>query len=255
MNHKEVLLKIKLNFSSVVALIVVNALLFILTSVLALSLGSANALRVMGAEYLPDILNGQIWRLVLPAFLHADILHILLNMWALYHLGSAIETFYGSKKIITVYVLTGIMGSVVSLTATVVQLYFNQGTGGFPLSVGSSAAVFGFVGLLIGNKFKKTAYSVSIDNYINTSQLWLFVGYNLLIGLGINFFGSSFAINNFAHIGGFVGGLLLGVFLDLVNTTYQSKTKKVVETFMFRFSITAVILSFIAGSLVIFFDI
>lgn len=255
MNYKEVLLKIKLNFSSVVALIVINALLFILTSVLALSLGSANALRVMGAEYLPDILNGQIWRLVLPAFLHADILHILLNMWALYHLGGAIETFYGSKKIITVYVLTGIMGSIVSLTATVVQLYFNQGTGGFPLSVGSSAAVFGFVGLLIGNKFKKTAYSVSIDNYINTSQLWLFVGYNLLIGLGINFFGSSFAINNFAHIGGFIGGLFLGIFLDLVNTTYQSKTKKYIETFMFRFSISAVVLSFLAGSLFLFFDI
>jgi rhomboid protease GluP len=255
MNHKELLLKIKLNSSSVVILIIINALLFILTSILALSLGSANALRVMGAEYLPDILNGEIWRVVLPAFLHADILHILLNMWALYHLGGAIETFYGGKKIITVYVLTGIMGSLVSITATVVQLYFNQGTGAFPLSVGSSAAVFGFVGLLIGNKFKKTAYSVSIDNYINTSQLWLFVGYNLLIGLGINFFGSSFAINNFAHIGGFVGGLFLGIFLDLVNTTYQSKTKKSIETFLFRFSLTAVILSFIAGSLSMFFNI
>ncbi len=255
MNHKEVLLKIKLNFSSVIALVILNALLFLLTSLLALSLGSANALRVMGAEYLPDILNGEIWRLVLPAFLHADILHILLNMWALYHLGGAIETFYGSKKIITVYVLTGILGSIVSLSATVIQLYFNQGTGGFPLSVGSSAAVFGFVGLLIGNKFKKTAYSVSIDNYINTSQLWLFVGYNLLIGLGINFFGSSFAINNFAHIGGFVGGLLLGAFLDLINTTYQSNTKKKIESFLFFFSITVVVLSFIAGSLSLFFDI
>ena len=247
MNYKELFLRIKLNFSVVISLIIVNSIIFVGMSILSASFGSATALRLMGAEYLPDILNGQIWRLVLPAFLHADILHLLLNMWALYHLGGAIETFYGNRKVITVYVLTGIAGSVFSIIATLVQIYLNQGIGSFPLSVGSSAAVFGFVGLLIGNKFKKTAYSVSIDNYMNTSQLWLFVGYNLLIGLGINFFGSSFAINNFAHIGGVVGGLFLGVFLDLINTTYQSKLKNRTESFLYYLSLLLVILSFLGG--------
>jgi len=246
MNHKELLLKIKLKFSVVTVLIAVNILFYALTLLLELSLGPTHALRLLGAEYAPDILAGQLWRFVLPSFLHAGFFHLLLNMWALYHLGGAIETFYGQKKVFTVYVLTGLFGSILSVIVTLVRIYFNPVDETIALSVGSSAAVFGFVGLLIGNKFKKNTFSVSIDNYINTSQLWIFVILNLMFGLGINLFGSSFAINNFAHIGGFVSGFLLGMYLDLINTTYQGRSKKYVESFLFYLTILFVIISFLA---------
>mgnify|MGYP000167282149 CR=1 FL=1 len=251
MNLREQYLKLKLNFSAVTLLIVVNVLFFVLSTIIGSYIGSTSALRLLGAEFVPDILRGQYWRLVMPAFLHAGIFHLVLNMWALYHLGGAIETFYGHSKALLVYVITGFFGSVLSVAATLSQIYFSQGSEGIPISVGSSAAVFGFVGLLIGNKFKKNTFSVSIDNYINTSQLWFFVGVNILFGLGVNFMGSGFAINNFAHIGGFVAGIILGIFLDLVNTTYQSKLKIILEKLLFIFALILIIISVLGQSMYI----
>lgn len=251
MSVKELILKLKLNFSAVLVLMAINILFFLLSLLFSEIYGSTAALRLLGAEYVPDILAGQLWRFVTPSFLHAGIFHLILNMWALYHLGGAIETFYGHKRMLLVYVLTGIAGSVLSVAYTLIQIYLDRGEGGFPISVGSSAAVFGFVGLLIGNKFKKNTYSISIDNYINTSQLWFFVGINILFGLGVNFLGTPFAINNFAHIGGFVGGFVLGLVLDLVNTTYQSKTKKSLESALYYLTLAILILSFTAQFLYI----
>lgn len=252
MNLRELYLKLKLSFSAVTLLIVINVLFFVLSTIIGSFIGSTSALRLLGAEYVPDILSGEYWRFVLPAFLHAGIFHLILNMWALYHLGGAIETFYGHGKVLAVYVITGFFGSLFSVIASLSQIYFSQGSDGFSISVGSSAAVFGFVGLLIGNKFKKNTFSVSIDNYINTSQLWFFVGVNILFGLGVNFMGSGFAINNFAHIGGFVAGIVLGIILDLVNTTYQSKAKILLEKFLFVFASLLIILSLIGQSVYIF---
>lgn len=252
MNLRELYLKLKLSFSAVTLLIVINVLFFVLSTIIGSFIGSTSALRLLGAEYVPDILSGQYWRFVMPAFLHAGIFHLILNMWALYHLGGAIETFYGHGKVLAVYVITGFFGSLFSVIASISQIYFSQGSDGFSISVGSSAAVFGFVGLLIGNKFKKNTFSVSIDNYINTSQLWFFVGVNILFGLGVNFMGSGFAINNFAHIGGFLSGLVLGIILDLVNTTYQSKSKILIEKFLFVFASILIILSLIGQSVYIF---
>jgi rhomboid protease GluP len=255
MNIKELQLKFKLNFSSITLLIVINVIFYLLSLILGATYGKTNALQLLGAEFLPDILNGQLWRFVLPAFLHAGIFHLILNMWALYHLGGAIETFYGHKKVIIVYILTGLSGSVFSVVATLLQIYFSQGNIEYSISVGSSAAVFGFVGLLLGNKFKKNTFSVSIDNYINTSQLWFFVGVNILFGLGVNFMGSGFAINNFAHIGGFLSGILLGMILDLVNTTYQSRSKVILEKALFILALLLLILSFIGQLLYFVFSI
>ena len=264
MNLREQYLKLKLNFSSVTLLIVVNVLFFVLSTILAEFKGSTNALGVLGAEFVPDILRGQYWRLMMPAFLHANLFHLILNMWALYHLGGAIETFYGHGKVLVVYIITGFFGSLLSVIATLLfQFYFSQGSGGFSISVGSSAAVFGFVGLLIGNKFKKNTFSVSIDNYINTSQLWFFVGVNILFGFGLNL-GTNMlqnvglnniekiAINNWAHIGGFLAGIVLGIILDLVNTTYQSKSKLLIEKFLFVFASILIIMSLIGQSVYIF---
>lgn len=253
MSLKEFTLKLKLNFSAITLLMGINILLFLFSFLLSGLYGQTVTLRLLGAEYIPDILSGQVWRLVTASFLHAGLFHLVLNMWALYQLGGAIETFYGNKKIVIVYVLTGITGSLFSAGYTLLQIYSGGGEGGFPISVGSSAAVFGFVGLLIGNKFKKNTYSLSIDNYINTSQLWFFVGINILFGFGINVLGTGFAINNFAHIGGFVGGFILGLFLDLINTTYQSKSKKYIETILYYFALVVLALSFIAQILYIIF--
>lgn len=253
MNLRELFLKIKLNFSILYVLIGVNLTLFLVTYIFSEVYDPTSVLRLLGAEYIPDILAGQIWRFVTPSFLHAGFFHLILNMWALYHLGGAIETFYGQKKLLTVYVLTGLTGSVLSVGFSLISLYLDNGTRGFPISVGSSAAVFGFVGLLIGNKFKKNTYSVSIDNYINTSQLWFFVGINILFGLGINGLGGSFAINNIAHIGGFLGGFVLGLILDLINTTYQSRHKKILETMLYFTTLMILVLSFSAQLLYIIF--
>lgn len=265
MSFKEIFLKIKLNFSIVYVLIGVNLMFYLISFTLSQVYDPIFVLHLLGAEYLTDIFRGQIWRFVTPSFLHAGFFHLILNMWALFHLGGAIETFYGQKKLLIVYVLTGICGSIFSIMFGWGCLYLSEirlillpicpaniGSG-FPLSVGSSAAVFGFVGLMIGNKFKKNTYSVSIDNYINTSQLWFFVAINILFGLGINGFGGGFAINNLAHIGGFLGGFLLGLFLDLINTTFQTRQKRVIESMLYLITVLILVLSFSAQLLYIMF--
>jgi rhomboid protease GluP len=185
------------------------------------------ALLILGAGYTPFVIQGEVWRLVTAEFLHGNIIHLAFNMYALFILGNYIERFYGAKKLLTVYIITAIGASIVSIIGDFSAVWSGGVYTGASISVGASGAVFGMIGLLIGNRFKNSTYEPKLD--INTNQLLMIVFYNLLIGLGLNFTGGSVFIDNWAHFGGLISGLLLGIFFDTVNNFYQSKLKKVVE--------------------------
>lgn len=241
-------LRLKLALSMTKVLLIINVAIFVITLLLTPLFANNHSvvLYIFGAEFVPDILNGQVWRMVLPAFLHANIIHLAFNMWALYNLGGAVEMFYGSKKLFSVYIFSAIFGSAVSVFMSAVGAYYSQDLGSMGISIGASGAVFGLIGLLIGNKFKDNRYSVGVDNYINTSQLWGFVVYNLLLGFGFNFLGSAGGINNWAHVGGFLGGFILGTRLDIINTLNQTVGKKMREEWLFRTSMFILVASIIA---------
>ncbi|MFQ5492946.1 MAG: rhomboid family intramembrane serine protease [Candidatus Dojkabacteria bacterium] len=236
-----------MRFKLTYALMAVNIVLFLLTILLTTTLNAFpnDVLRFLGAEFFPDIIAGQVWRLILPAFLHGGLIHLLINMWALWNVGIHIENFYGRRKLFLIYILTGLTASLLSVAVTFFGLFTSGSTGqGFAVSIGSSGAIFGLVGILLGNNYKRDTFTPPVP--INTSGLWIFVIVNLMFGLGINSLGGTVGVNNAAHIGGLIGGFLLGLYLNPINAYFVSKRKQFVESALFFASVALLAASFIA---------
>jgi rhomboid protease GluP len=141
----------------------------------------------LGAKYGPLIYAGQWWRLVTAMFLHAGLLHIGMNLWCLFDLGPEVEGLFGMSKYIVLYLITGIFGYVVSL-------YWSP----MGLSIGASGAIMGLIGILIGVTFHHGHLGREYR-----SMLWRWVIY-------IAIFGLFFPLDNAAHFGGLLAGIILG---------------------------------------------
>ncbi|MBS1932668.1 MAG: rhomboid family intramembrane serine protease [Bacteroidetes bacterium] len=143
-----------------------------------------------GANFRPATLDGQWWRLITNCFLHIGIFHLLMNMYALLYIGVLLEPYLGRTRFLAAYVSTGIVASSVSL-------YWHNLT----ISAGASGAIFGmygvFLALLTTNFIEKTARKALL------TSIGVFVGYNLLNGM-------KGGIDNAAHIGGLLSGMLIG---------------------------------------------
>lgn len=156
-----------------------------------------------GATSAGLILHGQWYRLVTATFVHVGLLHISTNMWCLWNLGLLGEPLLGPFGLISVYLLTGIAGNLLSLFINVVLRDNSVGAG-------ASGAVFGIAGILIvllSNK--KLPIPWSELKRLRKSVIW-FAAINLFIG-GATLFVPVVRIDNFAHLGGFLSGLALGV--------------------------------------------
>jgi len=138
----------------------------------------------------PYILAGQWWRLVTAMFLHAGLLHIGMNMWCLVDLGPEVESLFNTTKFIVLYLVTGVLGFVLSL-------WWSP----FGMSVGASGAITGLIGVLIGASFHHGHLGKEYR-----SQLWRWLIY-------IAIFGIFFQADNAAHFGGLASGLALGYFI------------------------------------------
>ena len=150
---------------------------------------SGEVLLRLGAKS-PYILLGQWWRLVTAIFLHADLLHIGLNLWCLFDLGPEVEALFSKAKFIVFYLAAGVAGFLLSL-------WWSP----FGMSVGASGSILGMIGVLIGASFHHGHLGREYR-----SQLWRWVIYILIFGL-------FFAVDNAAHLGGLATGGLLGYFV------------------------------------------
>jgi rhomboid protease GluP len=136
---------------------------------------------------------GELWRLITPVFLHASILHIAFNMYALFIFGRGIEARYGHVRFLLLYFLAGYAGNVMSFLLTASP------------SLGASTAIFGLIsaeGVFIIQNRKL------LGNRVNRSLMNLvyIAGINLLIGY------TTSGVDNWGHIGGLLGGLLFAWF-------------------------------------------
>jgi membrane associated rhomboid family serine protease len=133
--------------------------------------------------------HGEWWRLVTAMFLHAGLLHIGFNLWCLVDLGPEVESLFSIQKYIVLYLVTGVFGFIVSL-------FWN------PLgnSVGASGAIVGLIGILIGASYHHGQLGKAYR-----SRLWVWVFYIVAITLI-----PGLSIDNAAHMGGLVAGLVLG---------------------------------------------
>ena len=135
------------------------------------------------------IISGQWWRLFTPMFLHGSIMHLGFNMYALFLLGPGLERFYGHGRFLVLYFLAGFAGNVMSFLMTPNP------------SLGSSTAIFGLLAAQAVFLFQNRRY---FDQQ-RTSQALR----NIIIVAAINFvIGLSPGIDNWGHVGGFLGGAL-----------------------------------------------
>lgn len=148
------------------------------------NLTAANLVKY-GANYRPYIKNGEWYRLFSCVFVHASILHLLLNMYAFKIIGSQVESYLGKVKYIIVFIISGLIGSLFSALLT------NS------VSVGASGAIFGVLGSLLYFGYH---YRLILGNSL-MNQILPVVLFNLIIGLFIP------GVDIFAHIGGLVGGM------------------------------------------------
>ncbi len=146
----------------------------------------------LGAVVPIAVLHGQYWRMLACMFLHAGVLHWLLNSWSLFQLGSLYEALFGWKRFTLVYFVSGIAAS---LTSSI------HSAG---LAVGASGAIFGIAGAFIFSMLRSPRYRDESWAHGLVTQLVIVVAANLYIA---SFFE---VVDNAAHVGGFVTGLLLG---------------------------------------------
>ena len=129
----------------------------------------------------------QPWRLITAIFLHGSLLHIGFNMWVMMDLAPTIEELYGSARFLFIFIVTGACGYLLS-----------SFTG--HNSVGASGSLLGLVGLLLA----LTTGRQSIGMRMLRSQLLYWLAYIAVLGILMP------GIDNYAHVGGFVAGFLLG---------------------------------------------
>lgn len=152
------------------------------------------SLTALGANERTAVLAGESWRLLTSMFLHGGFVHLALNAWGLYQLGSLFESWLGSTRMAVTYFVTGIAGSLASIAWTQVP------------SVGASGAIFGLLGALIAFLLRRHA-ALSPHGKAILSQLVMWAVINVFFGF------STPGIDNAAHLGGCAAGFLLGLTL------------------------------------------
>lgn len=154
-----------------------------------------------GAKVNELIIQGEYWRLVTSAFLHADAMHILFNMYALFALGRILEDFLGKGRYIAIYLFSALTGGLLSY-------YYTPN-----VSVGASGAIFGLLGaiLMVAIFKKKVVNRGLLPRIAIVLMISLFSGF------------SSGTTDNYGHIGGLLGGLVLSFVLLLFERLKEQK--------------------------------
>ena len=174
-----------------VAIIVICVVMFLISG-----MGyDTGKLIMFGANSTRLVKNGELYRLFTYMFLHGGFLHIFMNMYSLYIVGTRVEDFFGKWKYLLIYLVSGICGGLLSI-----------GLNSNIISVGASGAIFGLFGALLyfGNNYR---------GYVGAmvkSQILPIVIYNLVIGFFLP------EIDMWGHVGGLIGGFLMANMLGTI---------------------------------------
>jgi membrane associated rhomboid family serine protease len=144
--------------------------------------------------YGPLVANGDWWRLITAAFLHASLIHIGLNMLALVWLGAPVERYLGHFQYLALYMVSGLAGSAGALIAT---------PNGF--TVGASGAIFGILGAMLIIEYQATGKIAG--------QAFTLIAINLLFSF------TTSGISVGGHIGGLIGGIAAALALTRFGRT------------------------------------
>ena len=175
-------------------IIAINVIMYVVTAYLSYvyAKGSifnsdTNVLILLGAKVNELIAQGQYYRLISCMFLHGGIVHLGVNMYSLYAIGPMVEKVYGKAKYIAIYFIAGICSSIFSYIFST------------SVSIGASGAIFGLLGavLVFAIKSKGKTGNAFIRSILSVIFINIFIGMTLP------------NIDNFAHVGGLLGGMLI----------------------------------------------
>ncbi len=187
------------------ALIAINIFVFILSYILG------DNILLWGGNYADAVkLHHDYYRLITSIFLHAGLMHIFFNMYALYVIGPQLESFYGKIKFLIIYLLGGIIGN---LFANIFEVN--------TLGVGASGAIFALFGALLYFGYH---YRVYLGGVIKNQILPIII-FNILLGL------IDRNISSAAHIGGLIGGVIVSMGVGVPNKSDNvEKTNGIIIT-------------------------
>ncbi|XP_073276937.1 RHOMBOID-like protein 1 isoform X1 [Primulina huaijiensis] len=167
---------------------------------------SSSALEKMGALDVGKVVHKhEGWRLMTCIWLHGGIFHLLANMLGLLVIGVGLEQEFGFVRIGLIYLISGLGGSL--LSALFIQTN---------ISVGASGALFGLLGGMLSELI--TNWSIYVNKVAAFLTLVLIIAINLALGILPH-------VDNFAHIGGFLSGFLLG-FVFLIRPQFGWVTQR-----------------------------
>ena len=169
-------------------LVGVNILIYVITAAQGNGINSpGGSLFNRWLLFGPAVANGDWWRLITSAFLHASILHIAFNMYFLWFVGSAVEQALGRGRFLLIYFVSALAGSAGALVWTPTRP-----------TVGASGALFGILGAALVLERQR--------NFVLGGSALALIVINLIL---------SFTLSNIS-IGGHIGGLIGGVLCTLV---------------------------------------
>ena len=163
-------------------------------------LGASGTIPVIGAH--------RFWTLISASFLHGGLMHILFNMMALYQLGPFVLREFGFHRFINLYIITGACGFAASVLF------------GVPFTIGASASICGLIGAIIYyGKSRGGSYGEAI---YKQAMGWV---------IGLIFFGVIFpGINNWAHGGGLLSGIVLSFLMGYNDNKPESAWSKLLAS-------------------------
>ena len=142
----------------------------------------------------------QPWRFVTACFLHANLMHIVFNMWVLVDLAPTIEELYGAPRFFFLYTVCGIGGYILSSLSPYIGLFraFHIASSGY--SIGASGAIVGLIGVLLAITYQRGGAGMQQLR----SQVYRWIIYLVIWGFVVS------GIDNMAHLGGGITGFILG---------------------------------------------
>lgn len=168
-------------------LLALNVLIFLLQMATQGTMG-VDLPALYGMKINDLIVEGELWRLFTPMFLHGSITHLAFNMYALYIFGRGLERHFGHVRFLLLYLLSGFAGNVFSFA-------FSPA-----FSLGSSTSIFGLIGAE-GVFFYKNRGLFAGQARAAITNIVMIAAINFIIGL-------SPGIDNWGHLGGLVGGVI-----------------------------------------------
>jgi rhomboid protease GluP len=179
------------------SLLAICITIFVMVNFLGVGYLEMNTFFTKWAMHKGYVLEGQLYRMITSSFLHADLMHVAFNMYALYMLGKITEGVLGSLKYFTVYFMSVLMGSLLSLVFVGPDVWH----------VGASGGLFGVMGGLVYFGLNNR----SVFGGLLRNSLIPLLAFNLMISVLVP------SISLFGHLGGLIGGFFTTMALGTLN--------------------------------------